>query len=193
MEHTANKIYGIYKASRSPVYSILAVLGMLHTWAQSAFYIQWPPNLATIKYTSSSCVLPHFQGFTSSGIERGSLILRIFLSVIAVITSSMKLCRVGKHNTIWHINVNYVEIFCIYTWSVKLNIVWIWEWGTYGLSGWGIYCLNGLWSYEKVRYYFGVYAQKPWVFDELILADSKKQRRSLDLSVEYHKYKSGML
>lgn len=35
--------------------------------------------------------------------------------------------------------------------------------------------------------------KKPRVFDELILADSKKQRRSLDLSVEYHKYKSGML
>ena len=89
----------VFTRPHGPQYSILAVLGMLHTWTQSAFYLQWPPNLTTIKYTSTVLVsmLPHFQAFTSAGIERCSLILRIFLSVIAVNTSSMKLCRVGKH------------------------------------------------------------------------------------------------
>ena len=68
----------IFRRPHGPQYSILTVLGMLHTWAQSAFYIQWPPNLATIKYTSIVLVsvlpeLASFQGFTSAGIDRAML------------------------------------------------------------------------------------------------------------------------
>ena len=67
--------------------------------------------------------------------------LRPFVAVLLKITydrdNYMNCVEWESTNTGWHINVHLV----------KLNIMGTWEWGIYGLHGWG--------SYGKVSYCFG--------------------------------------
>ena len=58
-------------------------------------------------------------------------------------------CRMGKHQHQLAHQCSPCEKFA-HTWSVKLNIMGIWEWGHLWLNGWDIYGLNGWESYGKV-------------------------------------------